>query len=209
MIKQEKPKELYVYLLLTYTGSILSTVIRKLSDYPYSHIAIGLDNSCQTFYSFGRKYFSNPLIAGFVSEDVKEGVYTRFKNTEFGLYRLKVTEKQFRNIQLVFEEFEENKKNYRYNFIGLVAAKAGYPMKRSNSYFCTEFASEVLERAEVFDFEKSNSLLHPMDFLDIPNLELVADGQLADFRKDTWDIITKENNWMDRIPIIRNRNNPY
>lgn len=208
-MENKKVSNTYVYLLLTYTGSVLSSVIRRLSDYPYSHIAIGIDNSYQTFYSFGRKYFSNPLIAGFVSEDVKEGVYMKFQNTEFRLYRLEVSMNQLETIQIVLDEFEENKRSYRYNFLGLVTAKAGVPFERNNSYFCSEFASEVLERAEIFDFEKPKGLLHPMDFLEIPNLELMAEGQLSDFRKDTWDIITPDNTLMNKIVNIRNRVNIF
>lgn len=195
-------KDLNMYILLTYTGSMLSSLIRRLSEYPYSHIAIGLDPSFQTFYSFGRKYFSNPLIAGFVSEDVKDGVYTRFANTEFCLYKVKIDEEQYNQIQDIIYEFECNKKCYRYNFIGLVTAKAGFSFERQKAYFCSEFASEVVERASIYKFEKPRGMLHPMDFLDIPDIQLVAEGKLSEFRKETWDITTPDLRWRTKIPLL-------
>lgn len=194
-----------IYILLTYTGTVISSLIKQFSDLPYSHISIGTDDTYRKFYSFGRKYFSNPLIAGFVEEDVKEGVYTRFENTDFELYSLNVTQEQYDEVNKIIHEFERDRKKYRYNFAGLISGKAGIPLNRENAYFCSEFAVELLERAKIYYFTRPAGLVHPMHFLEIPNIEIEAKGKMSEFRDTTWGYETeisesiKETSWIYRL----------
>lgn len=189
----------YIYILLSHTGSVVSTLIKRYSKLEYSHISLGVDDSLKTFYSFGRRNPSNPLIAGFVSESIKDGVYTRFKDATFALYRLKVTPEEYDRFLYELDHFNENKLQYRYNFIGLFSAKAGYSLDRKNAYFCSQFAAKIFQSAGIYQFEKKHGLISPMDFLDIGGLELMNEGVLKDFRAYQWDIITEE----DSYRIIR------
>ena len=38
-----------------HTYTIPSRLIKRITNYEYSHIAISLDRNCNTIYSFGRK----------------------------------------------------------------------------------------------------------------------------------------------------------
>ena len=181
-----------IYILLSHTGSVISHMIKKFSELEYSHISVGIDDTFKTFYSFGRRRPSNPLIAGFVSESVKDGVYTRFDNAKYALYKLDITPLQYSKFIEQLAYFEENKKAYKYNFVGLISAKAGYSLDRKNAYFCSQFAAKLFESADIFQFDKKYGLITPMDFKEIPDIELIHDGVLKDFREFQWDIVTEQ-----------------
>jgi hypothetical protein len=167
---------------------MLSAIIRRASDAPYSHISIGCDASHQTFYSFGRKFHSNPFFAGFVEEDVKDGVYQHFHHAQFALYELEVTSRQFHNLQRQIRHFDRNRSLYRYNLLGMAFARVGVSLSRQNAYFCSQFAATVFRRAGIYSFDKSDGLIHPMDFLEIDGIKLVSQGMLRDFRTETWGV---------------------
>jgi hypothetical protein len=181
-----------VYILLSHSGSIISSMIKRFSELEYSHIAIGVDNSFKIFYSFGRRRLSNPLIAGFVSEDVEDGIYARFNEGKFSLYKLKVSKEQYNELVSELQYFEKNKKAYRYNFAGLLSAKAGYSLERKNAYFCSQFAAQLFESANIYEFNKKHGLITPMDFQEIPNIELISKGNMKDFRKNQWNVVNEE-----------------
>lgn len=185
----------HIYILLSHTGSVVSSLIRRYSQMEYSHISLGIDDELKTFYSFGRKNPSNPLIAGFVSESIKDGVYTRFNDATFALYKIRVSHKQYSRFLYELSHFEKNKQAFRYNFVGLFSAKAGYSLDRKNAYFCSQFAAKLIEAAGIHDFNKKHGLISPMDFLELNNLELINEGILKDFRAYQWDILTEQKSY--------------
>ena len=62
-----------VYLVLTYTGTILSRIVKLYTRKEYSHVSIALDENLEEMYSFGRV---NPYIA-FIGGFVHEGIDVR------------------------------------------------------------------------------------------------------------------------------------
>lgn len=168
----------HIYFLQTYTGSVLSRLVKKMSTAKYSHISIGFDDKLQKFYSFGRKHPYNPFWAGFVEENLVDGVYQRFANTRFALYRLKVSDEDYKLLLASVHEFEKQKKLYRFNLLGMVTAKVGYSFDREKSFFCSQFVATVLEESGLELLEKQAGLTHPMDFSNIEGVELMYEGIL-------------------------------
>ena len=72
-----------VYILLTDTGSVLTTMIKHVTTNPYNHVSISFDEDLETLYSFGRKHPNNPFLGGFVKESIYSGTFKKFKNTIF------------------------------------------------------------------------------------------------------------------------------
>ena len=50
-----------IYIVLTYSGTILSRIIRAYTGDEYSHVSIALDKDLEEMYSFGRLNPYNPL----------------------------------------------------------------------------------------------------------------------------------------------------
>src|SRR5699024_6334381 len=125
-----------IYILLTHSGSLLSRWINKYTKEPYTHVSIALDINLKELYSFGRIYPSNPLIGGFVKEDIKNGTYARFPNTMCALYSLKIDDIQYNKLRKELHRFKINSDNYAYNLMGLFGVMLNYPLEREGHYFC-------------------------------------------------------------------------
>ena len=88
-----------IYIVLTYTGTILSKAVKVYTRKKYSHISIALDKELKEMYSFGRLNPYNPFIGGFVHESINSGTFKRFKNTTTRIYSLNVSDKQYEKIK--------------------------------------------------------------------------------------------------------------
>ena len=170
-----------VYIILTYTGTILSRVIRLYTHNEYAHVSIALDEDLKQMYSFGR---INPYIAfigGFVHESPKWGTFKRFKDTKALIYKLEVTDEQYDIISGKIQKMGEEKSIYSFNVIGLFAA--GFHKKVQNAFYCAEFIKYLLDNAKI-----ENNLPYPVKPQDFNNYlkeeikaELIYNGKLREY----------------------------
>ena len=168
-----------IYIVLTYTGTILSKVIKFYTKAEYSHVSLSLDKKLNKMYSFGRLNAYNPFIGGFVHEGVDRGTFKRFKNTITEIYCIEITNKQYNKIKQVIKKMKLNKNNYKFNFIGLVLAGINYKYKRANSFYCAEFVKYLISEANL-ELELPN-VLKPIDFRKHNNLCLLYKGKLKNY----------------------------
>lgn len=87
-----------IYIVLTYTGTILSRIIRVYTKAKYCHVSLALDEDLNEMYSFGRLNPYNPFIGGFVHERINIGTFKRFKNTEALICSLELTDRQYKRL---------------------------------------------------------------------------------------------------------------
>lgn len=167
-----------IYILLTYSGSMLSKVINKKTKEPYSHVSISLDEELKDLYSFGRLRPNNPIIAGFVKEDIINGTYARFPKTTCAIYSLEINKKQYNKLMRELRKFILSERKYRYNFIGLVGALVNYPIERKYNYFCSQFVSTLLTSSGIILIDKKAGLTAPRDFRESNQLNLLYEGKL-------------------------------
>lgn len=171
-----------IYILLTFSGSLLSRMIKLWTKEPYSHVSVSLDMDLEELYSFGRKHPKNPLFAGFIKEDVLQGTYARFPKTECALYELDIDEVGFKRLTRELDKFKEGQKKYRYNLLGLLGVIVNRPVDREYSYFCSQFVSEVLNNSGIKLIDKPSALIEPRDFRDCRKLRLIYEGNLNSYK---------------------------
>ena len=176
-IKGEKMKKIYI--VLTYTGTILSRIIKGYTRDEFSHVSISLDEELTQMYSFGRLNAYNPFIGGFVHEQIDKGTFKRFKNTKSKVYSLEITDEQYDIIKTTINDFEANKKEYKFNISGLFAAGFNIRIKRKRSLYCAEFVKYILEKAEVK--KDLPEIIKPEHFKDISKLNLIYSGKLKNY----------------------------
>lgn len=172
-----------VYIILTYTGTILSRVIRLYTHNEYAHVSIALDEDLKQMYSFGR---INPYIAfigGFVHESPKWGTFKRFKDTKALIYKLEVTDEQYNIISGKIQKMGEEKSIYSFNVIGLFAAGFHKKVSKQNAFYCAEFIKYLLDNAKI-----ENNLPYPVKPQDFNNYlkeeikaELIYNGKLREY----------------------------
>ncbi|MBP2241557.1 hypothetical protein J2Z40_002120 [Cytobacillus eiseniae] len=172
------------YILLTDTGSFLTKLIKLFTRKPYNHASISFDSELVDVYSFGRKRIENPLIGGFVKEDVKKGL---FKRADCAIYSFTVTDDQMKKMSRYIAEIETQKDHYRYNFLGLFGFIFNKPINRNKAFFCSEFVASVLKEGDIFDCDKPLSLIAPSDFQDAFKFQFVYEGKLQNYNNKDID----------------------
>ena len=168
-----------IYIVLTYTGTVLSKIIKIYTKAEFSHVSLSLDKKLRKMYSFGRLNPYNPFIGGFVHEGIDRGTFKRFKNTKTEIYCIEVTSEQYNQIKREIKKFKDNKINYKFNIIGLFLAAINYKYSRMNSFYCAEFVKYLTDKANIkLDLPTT---VKPIDFKKYNNLELLYKGKLINY----------------------------
>ncbi len=176
-----------IFIVLTHTGTILSSIVRFYTKDKYTHVSVGLDSKLEQLYSFGRLNPYNPYKGGFVHEKIDKGTFKRFKNTKTAVYKLKITDKQYEKMKSKIEEIEKKKDKYKFNVMGLFLVSINKRLKRKNKFYCAEFVKYVLEYA--LNEKLLPEIIKPMDFLILEDRELVYEGLLKkyEYNKDIYE----------------------
>lgn len=170
-----------IYIVLTYTGSFPSRLIKILTRKEFSHVSIAFDKNLDEMYSFSRIYTYNPFWAGFMHEELNGGAFKRFRNTRAIIYSLDVNEEQFNVAKRLIKSMKnQNKvKSYKYNILGAFAAAINLKIERKGYFYCSEFVRYVLDECNI-----ENNLpviAKPDDFNYLENTRIVYKGLLRNF----------------------------
>lgn len=169
-----------VYILLTQTTSVLTKMIKFCTRKPYNHASLAFDERLEYTYSFGRVNPNDPLIGGFSHERLDKGV---FKDAQCQVLSIDVTPEQYRKMRLRVAQIEANQWKYKYNFIGLFAARFDVEVNRKHAYFCSQFVSQVLQEVGLFPEDFPSRLVHPSDLVKHINLKIEYQGLLSQYLK--------------------------
>jgi len=170
-----------IYIVITHTGTFLSKIIKYYLHSEFSHVSISLDEETKRMYSFGRLNPYNPFWGGFVHEGINTGTFKRFSKTKTKIYSITVTDEQYDNIERIIKLFEENKKEYKFNILGLFAVAINKKIQPNNSFYCAEFVKYLLETTDVVT--NLPNLIKPDDFKNIKNKVLIYEGPLKNYTK--------------------------
>ena len=169
-----------IYIILTYTGTILSKVVKIYTKKDYSHVSIALDESLDQMFSFGRKNPYLLLPAGFVHEHPNKGTFKRFNKTKCVIYSIEVNDEQYEEAVKTIERFKDNKDLYGFNIIGLALAAFNKKLKREKHFYCAEFVKSVLEDSNID--KELPVVIKPDDFRQMDGLNFVYSGLLNEYR---------------------------
>ncbi|MEK3718256.1 MULTISPECIES: hypothetical protein [unclassified Paenibacillus] len=170
-----------VYIMLTNTGTLFTKLIQGYTKAPYNHASISFNRELSELYSFGRKHPANPLNGGFVKEDIRTGTYSKYPETTCVIYELQVTDREVEKMKRVLQVFIRSRQKYLYNILGVIGIALKEPVEFSNSYFCSQFVAEILERSGIKLWNKLPALVTPDDFRQSDRLHLVYYGKLSEY----------------------------
>ena len=168
-----------IYIVLSYTGTILSRVVKLYTQKEFSHVSISLDKGLRHMYSFGRLHAYNPFIVGFVQESPDYGTFKRFSNTTTEIYSLKVSNQDYWKISRAIYKMERDRDEYAFNMLGLLMVAGNYHLKRNRHFYCAEFVKYVLDCSSL----QLNlpEIVKPDDFLKVDGIQLEYKGKLKDY----------------------------
>jgi len=169
-----------IYIVISQTGTLLSTILKIVTGKEYNHASISLDSNLDNMYSFGRRNPYNPFIGVFLIEKINVGTYKRFSNTRCKVIRIRVTFDQYNLILFKLREMTNDIDKYKYNVLGLFLAAINVNLHRNNRFYCSEFVRYILDCADV-DVSMIPEIVHPVDFLDMNNGYVIYEGLLRNF----------------------------
>ncbi len=169
-----------VYIVLSQTGTILSRILKLVTRAPYNHSSIALTEDLQTMYSFGRVHPYNPFLGGFVQESPAYGTFKRFKNTKVMVLETEISEDIYSELGQLIQQMLKEKARYHYNYRGLFLAALKIPVKKRNSYYCSEFVKAMVLRMNLPGAEEIPAIVKPMHFLTVPH-KTVYVGKLREY----------------------------
>lgn len=181
-----------IYIVLTYTGTMLARIIKAFTGNEFAHVSIALDVELKNMYSFGRLNPYNPFIGGFVHEYIDDGTFKRFKNTVSKVYAIQIEDEKYENLKKIISKIQDNKKDYTFNILGLFAAGIHIRLKYDKSFYCAEFVKYVLDKSKI----NTNlpDTIKPEDFkkLEHANAKVIYTGLLREYRVPKTEIINIE-----------------
>ena len=167
-----------IYILLSRTDTTCARLIRLFTACRYNHVSISFEPGRGAFYSFARRRLHNPLIAGFILENIHTGILGRNGDQPCALYALQISDEALRKLHAVIDRFSAQYDTYRYNFLGIPLTFFGIPYERKHHYLCSQFVAYMLRQTDACTLPRAVSLMQPMDFVNIPELRLVYTGPL-------------------------------
>ena len=170
-----------IYIVISQTGTILSRIIKAVTGAVYNHASISVDPTLQTMYSFGRMHPYNPVWGGFVKESPAYGTFHRFQNTKIVVLALPVGEQVYQDIKRYLEEMYDHRAQYTYNYIGLFLALFHLAYRSRDHYYCSEFVRHVLAEFDMIGQGEITGVVHPTNFMQLPEWRVVYQGSLQDF----------------------------
>ncbi|MGI6280082.1 MAG: hypothetical protein ACOYJS_05940 [Acutalibacteraceae bacterium] len=179
MAKEIQRKQLYI--VVSQTGTALSRILKIITRKEFNHASLSLEEDLRYMYSFGRKNPYNPFIGGFVKESASFGTFKRFPDTEVIVLKLDISEEKYREISSMIDAMFKRRKEYHYNYLGLWLAAFRICFKSDKRYYCSEFVKDILVRFNIDGANRLREIVHPMNFLDIPQAELVYRGKLTEY----------------------------
>lgn len=170
-----------IYVVLSQTGTMFSKALKFFTRAEYNHASISLTPTLEKMYSFGRLNPYNPFIGGFVEEGKNIGTFKRFYKTTAMVLEFKVSQEKYNAIQYFIEYFKNNKKQFHYNYWGVVFACIRKYHTSSKRFYCSEFVKTCLETFNIENAKELPRIIKPIDFLKMNNKNIIYTGFLQNY----------------------------
>lgn len=169
-----------IYILLSRPNSFISSLIAFFTHAEYSHISVAYDSELRSLCSFARKY-RLPLPGGLVAENENGVLRKPLRKARCVILSASVPENMFEAFRSQIDAMLLCRDKYHYSLRGIICCCFGMETHRENYYFCSQFVAEMLSCAGVRGIPKPPSLMKPIDFLKIPDLDRIYSGVLCEY----------------------------
>lgn len=148
-----------IYIVLVEGVSLFSHAVKKVTNGPFSHAAICIDDTFKKMYSFNM-HDSDGKMGGLSIESAKE--YP--KDSRLGVFSIFVKEKDYNTIENLLEMYYKNKEKTSYSFLNVLALPLNRAVKMDFNMICSEFVDNILKMTNINIIDKESPLVTPNDF---------------------------------------------
>ena len=181
-----------LYVLLTRSGTFLSNIVYLITGDMYTHASICFDENLSSVYSSARKNGETMFPAGPCQESFHRGFYKKHSHIPCALYELQVTEAVYDRAKEEVHRIIRDADRYHFNIIGLMLCQLNIPFQRRYKFFCSQFVGEILHRSEAIQLPKESSVMRPMDYARLPELNCCYRGFLKDLVQEKATLVWQE-----------------
>jgi hypothetical protein len=132
-----------VYVLLSRTNTGIGRLIRIFMRGRYNHVALALDSSLLTMYSFARLHIDAPLAGGFLSETPAHYLYGGH-DAEVKLHAVEMTEAEYAAFRRELARFLNDPRHIIYNLLDALYLPFGKRKQIEDAHTCVSFAAHML-----------------------------------------------------------------
>ena len=170
----------YIYLVLTHPQSVVSDIIHMVTREPYTHSALSLSPELSPMFSFSRKYSYFPFWGSYKMERFDDRFWRNCSHISGKIIAIPVTDDQQNFVEKKLYGFWNHREKLKYNVRGLFLNAVGIAYSKPAHYTCSQFVSETLDEAGIFDFDSPYSLIRPADLLKLGG-EVIYNGDLKNY----------------------------
>lgn len=169
-----------IYFVLSKTNTIPSKLIHLFTKDEYCHLSISMNKYLNKMYSFGRKGVYNLFNAGFITEDIKSGLFQRMSKTKIAVFEYSVSLNQYHLINKTLVDYLNNKDNLYFNHLDIwLMIFGGREIELTDTFFCTQFVTHLLNQCEITLFDKSACKVRPQEYYGIG--KLIYEGLASEY----------------------------
>lgn len=168
------------YFVFTKTGTILSRLIHLFTEGSYTHSSFSINNDLQDLRSFGRIWQWNPIIGGYVKEDIKSGILSRNANK---VLVVKIKSDKEDDLRQLLSYMDSNRHEYSYDYKAILLGSFGLSSKDRSKFYCSKFCYECLK---TLGYEhKFTGIITPSDLaaVSLQFGDIVYEGTVGDLKK--------------------------
>lgn len=133
-----------IYLVFLATNYKSGKIIRTLTHSNYNHIAISFSPYISKMYSFARKNYYEPIVAGYVNE-YPDRYLINNNDTMIKICKIPVTDDHYKRIKRKLNTYDKNINSTQYNWANILTYPFGINCKRKFTHTCISFFMELME----------------------------------------------------------------
>lgn len=162
-------KTIYICLIAAHTG--LGKFVRRLTGYPYTHIAVSLEESLTDFVTYSRRKHDVPLDAGFMHEYRDYYAFGKHRTVRMKVFALPVsTDAHVRILQFI--SACENDGAQMFNLFSMVTMPLVHGFRIYKAHNCMSFTAKILSLSGAVKMNR------PYWKYDIREMDELLDGHL-------------------------------
>lgn len=184
-------KDVYIYIVLVKALTGLGRIVRKITRYEYTHIAISLDENLEDFITFSRRKHYSPFDAGFMHEKREYYAFGKNKNVKVKVFKIKISQYNKEKIIEYIDKIE-NDKEYIFNFYSMITMPIFHGIRIFKAHTCMSFVGKVIELSECVELKKKYYKYNIKEIDDLLKGYLLSEVNLEKNKEDN-KYMKKEN----------------
>ncbi|MCL1829827.1 MAG: hypothetical protein FWG21_00175 [Oscillospiraceae bacterium] len=169
-----------IYIAFLAPNNKMGRFIRRFGKTQYSHVAISLDETLETMYSFARRKRKIPLAGGFVTE-YPIHYFNHPGDVPLKLAVVGLKDQAYNRLLLAIEDYTSRKNELIYNSIdALFLGLFNKPIPIKDCYTCISFCCDMLGQKDIYTIPELEKKLRK-------NVIYVGNFKEYAMKTDFWD----------------------